>query len=65
VPASLALTLAFLAVAFMVLTGMGETQRGADPRTAVIAALFFPITWVVWYVRDEHPYVGSRSRQSA
>jgi len=21
-----------------------------------MAGLFFPITWIVWYVHDEHPY---------
>jgi hypothetical protein len=65
VPASLALIIAIPVVAFMVLTGMGESQRGARPLTVVVAALFFPITWMVWYVRDEHPYAGSRPRQSA
>lgn len=22
----------------------------------VLAGVCFPVTWVLWYVRDEHPY---------
>ncbi len=61
----LALTLTIPVAAFMVLTGMGETQRGARPLTVVVAALFFPVTWMVWYVRDERPYASPHLRQTA
>ena len=40
----------------MVLTAVGERSRGSGPLIALVAAVFFPITWAVWYVRDEHPY---------
>jgi hypothetical protein len=38
------------------LTGLGAVRRGMDALPALVAATFFPVTWVVWYVRDEHPY---------
>jgi hypothetical protein len=43
-------------LSFAVLTGLGERRRGARPVVAVLAGLGFPVTWVVWYIRDEHPY---------
>jgi hypothetical protein len=59
VPLELILALAAPVVALIVLTGVGQRKRGAHPMTAVVAGLLFPVTWTVWYVRDEHPY-GSR-----
>lgn len=38
------------------LTALGQRRRGHSWGVAVIAGLFFPITWAVWYVRDEQPY---------
>jgi hypothetical protein len=35
------------------LTATGERRRGARARTCLVAGLFFPVTWVAWYVRDE------------
>ena len=43
-------------VALMALTAVGERGRGRGPLVALVAGVFFPITWAVWYVRDEHPY---------
>ncbi|HYH10855.1 MAG TPA: hypothetical protein VD789_00775 [Thermomicrobiales bacterium] len=42
------------------LTGFGARRRGAAAPSAVAAGLFFPVTWAVWYVRDERPYRRSR-----
>jgi hypothetical protein len=51
----------FLAVAAvllgcMVLTASGERRRGRGIAVTVAAGIFFPVTWAVWYVRDERPY---------
>ena len=35
------------------LTAAGERRRGARATTCLVAGLFFPVTWVAWYVRDE------------
>jgi hypothetical protein len=43
-------------VAMMALTAVGERGRGRGPLVVLVAGVFFPITWAVWYVRDEHPY---------
>jgi hypothetical protein len=51
-----ALVVALVWLPFAVLTGLGEHRRGARTVVAVPAGLGFPLTWVVWYVRDEHPY---------
>jgi hypothetical protein len=58
--AVLVITLAVVLLAgpvllLMALTAVGERKRGGRPVTAVVAGLFFPVTWTAWYVRDE-PY---------
>jgi len=45
-----------LAGGLMVLTAQGASRRGSAALRASLAGLFFPVTWAVWYVRDEHPY---------
>lgn len=47
-------------VALASITAAGERKRGRGIGVALVAALFFPITWTVWYVRDEHPYRSLR-----
>lgn len=42
-------------VAVAVLTGVGSRRRGAPWPLAAVSGALFPVTWVVWYVRDEHP----------
>ena len=42
------------------LTALGVRRRGNGLAVAVAAGLFFPITWAVWYLRDEHPYRRER-----
>jgi hypothetical protein len=37
------------------LTGRGAHHRGRPFVPAVAAGLFFPFTWVFWYVADELP----------
>lgn len=39
-----------------VLTALGQRRRGRGPVVALLAGAFFPVTWAVWYVADEHPY---------
>jgi hypothetical protein len=39
-----------------ILTGLGAYRRGLAALPASLAGLFFPIAWIVWYLRDEHPY---------
>ena len=36
-----------------ILTGLGQRRRGARPLTVAAAGLFFPVTWVAWYVHDQ------------
>lgn len=42
--------------AVMGLTAVGARRRGRGPAVAVLAGVLFPITWAVWYLRDERPY---------
>jgi hypothetical protein len=43
-------------LALMLLTAAGARRRGLAVVPALLAGLFFPITWTVWYLRDERPY---------
>jgi hypothetical protein len=42
-------------VALMALTATGARRRGRGRLAALVAGLFFPLTWGIWYLRDEHP----------
>jgi hypothetical protein len=55
------LALALVVLPVPALTALGARRRGVGPALAVMAGLFFPITWTVWYLRDEHPYRRSIS----
>jgi hypothetical protein len=44
------------------LTAIGAHQRGRAMPLAVLAGLTWPVTWTVWYVKDEHPYPRTRHR---
>jgi hypothetical protein len=44
--------LACVPVGLGALTASGSRRRGAGRLTAVVSGLFFPVTWVVWHVRD-------------
>jgi hypothetical protein len=35
-----------------VLTALGSRRRGAGWAITGLSGLFFPVTWVAWYVRD-------------
>jgi hypothetical protein len=48
--------LAAVMLALQVLTGLGARRRGVATSRAVLAGLFFPVTWTVWYGVDEMPY---------
>ena len=55
-PVTLAMVLALPAVALLLLgalTGMGSRRRGAGWRVTVLSAVFFPLAWIDWYVRDQ------------
>ncbi len=56
VAVAVALVLVGGLLALVVLTGPGALRRGLAPLTASLAGLFFPVTWTVWYLRDERPY---------
>lgn len=45
------------------LTATGARRRGMSRPEAVAVGLAFPVTWIVWYVRDA-PYQTSPARQS-
>jgi hypothetical protein len=42
------------------LTALGAHRRGLAIPLAAVTGILFPITWTVWYVRDERPYRGVR-----
>jgi hypothetical protein len=50
------LVLAVAATPLAALTGLGAHRRGVGTPLAVLSGLCFPVTWTVWYLRDEHPY---------
>ncbi len=50
------LALLALALSLAVLTALGAHERGLSIALSAAAGAFFPVTWTVWYVRDEHPY---------
>lgn len=54
------LVIAAVSVPLMVLTALGAHRRGLARPLAVLTALFFPLTWTAWYLRDEHPYRPGR-----
>jgi hypothetical protein len=43
-------------VALGVLTALGARRRGAGLPLAALAGSAFPVTWTVWYLRDQRPY---------
>ena len=50
------LTVLVLVGVLAVLTFVGQRHRGRGVALAIVAGALFPITWAVWYVRDERPY---------
>lgn len=52
----LIVVLVVLALPLAVLTGIGARKRGVAISLALLAGLFFPVTWTVWYLLDEQPY---------
>ena len=48
--------IAAVLLATALLTGLGSQHRSPGLTRAMVSGIFFPITWAVWYVRDEHPY---------
>jgi hypothetical protein len=44
--------LACVPLGLAALTASGSRRRGAGPWSAAIGGVFFPVTWVIWYVRD-------------
>ena len=53
--------LAALALALPVLTVLGGRRRGYAWPLAAVAGVGFPVTWAVWYVADDRPYVSRRA----
>jgi hypothetical protein len=49
------LALVAVALPLPVLTAVGAHERGLSIGLAALAGVFFPVTWTVWYLRDEHP----------
>ena len=52
--------LVLVALVLPVTTALGSRRRGASVVVSLLAGLLFPVTWVWWYVRDEHPYQRAR-----
>jgi ammonia channel protein AmtB len=51
-----AVALTVLLGPFVAMTAQGAQRRGNGAWVVAVSGLFFPVTWVVWYLRDEHPY---------
>ncbi|SDC68208.1 hypothetical protein [Nocardioides lianchengensis] len=49
-------------VSLAVLTASGARRRGRSVPRAVLAGLFFPLTWIAWHVADRDRYQTSPSR---
>ena len=49
------LVLTALSLPLALLTAVGAHRRGLATPVAVLTGLFYPVTWTVWYVKDEHP----------
>jgi hypothetical protein len=58
-----AIVAAVLTLPLMVLTALGARRRGLVVPIAVLAGVAFPVTWALWYVRDEHPYQKAQRSQ--
>lgn len=50
------LVLAAVSLPLALLTALGARQRGLAMPAALLTGVFYPVTWTVWYVKDEHPY---------
>ncbi len=48
--------LSVIALVLPTLTAVGARRRGVPVPVAVLAGICFPVTWTVWYVRDERPH---------
>jgi ABC-type polysaccharide/polyol phosphate export permease len=59
----LAVLLVCLLLAAPVTTAVGARRRGLGTAAAVVVGIFFPVTWVVWYVRDERPFARQVPRR--
>jgi hypothetical protein len=56
------LVLVAVSLPLPVLTAIGGHQRGLPIPFAILSGIFFPVTWAVWHLRDEHPYRRTKSR---
>jgi hypothetical protein len=45
------------------LTAWGARRRGQRWRFACVSGLFFPLTWVIWYMVDERAAGGRATRR--
>ena len=45
------------------LAAWGARRRGQRWRFAWLSGLFFPLSWVIWYVVDEHTAGGRATRR--
>jgi hypothetical protein len=45
-------TMALVLVGLAVLTGVGARRRHNNIPLSVVSGLAFPLTWLVWYLRD-------------
>jgi hypothetical protein len=53
VVAAAALVLGAVLLGCVTLTAVGQRRRGHGVALTVAAGIFFPVTWAVWYLRDE------------
>jgi len=59
-------TLGLSALAWLaagLLTAWGARRRGQHWRFAWLSGLFFPVSWVIWYLVDERAAGGGATRR--
>jgi hypothetical protein len=56
------LALVAVVLPLQALTALGAHERGLSIGVSALAGAFFPVTWTVWYLRDEHPYRKAHGR---
>jgi hypothetical protein len=55
--------LAAVWLALGLLTALGAERRGQRWRFAWLSGLFFPLSWVIWYMVDERAAGGRATRR--
>lgn len=55
-----ALLAAIIVIPLSIITFMGQRKRGGGIFIAATSAIFFPVTWVAWYIADGMPGLAEK-----